>query len=152
MKVNFNLNGRSIIREVAPGETLLETLRSMGISSVRSGCDTANCGICTVWVDEKPILSCSYPAVRAEGKTVTTLEGVRPEAEELMAALAEEGADQCGFCSPGFLMGAIAMLRELSNPSEEEIRRYLSGNLCRCTGYMSQARALRKLYEKRGAQ
>ena len=90
--------------------------------------------------------------LRADGKRITTVEGVRPEAEELMAALAEEGADQCGFCSPGFLMCAIAMLRELKNPSEEEIRAYLSGNLCRCTGYMSQARALKKVYEQREAK
>ena len=152
MIVKFELNGRQLTKDVAPGETLLEMLRKHGISSVRSGCDTANCGICTVWVDEKPILSCSYPAARADGKRITTLEGVRAEAEELMTALAEEGADQCGFCSPGFLMGAIAMLRELDDPSEEEIRAYLSGNLCRCTGYMSQARALKKLYEKRGAK
>lgn len=152
MNVSFYLNGKAVTKEIGPGESLLELLRDCNCSSVRSGCDTANCGICTVWVENAPILSCSYPAARADGKHVTTLEGVRPEAEELMVLLAEEGADQCGFCSPGFLMAALAMLRELSNPTEEEIRHYLAGNLCRCTGYVSQARALRKLYEKRGAK
>lgn len=152
MKIQFNLNGKFLERDIAPAETLLEMLRECNCSSVRQGCDTANCGICTVWVDEVPVLSCSYPAARAEGKKVTTIEGIRAEAEELMALLAEEGADQCGYCSPGFIMAVLAMLRELENPTEEEIQRYLSGNLCRCTGYVSQARALKKLYEKRGAK
>ena len=124
MKITFNLNGKSVEREIAPAETLLEMLRACNCSSVRQGCDTANCGICTVWVDGVPVLSCSYPAARAE----------------------------CGYCSPGFIMAALAMLKELENPTEEEIRQYLSGNLCRCTGYVSQARALKKLYEKRGAK
>lgn len=152
MNVNFNLNGKPVSKEVDPADSLLKVLRACNCTSVRQGCDTANCGICTVWVDGVPVLSCSYPAARAEGKQVTTVEGVRAEAEELMALLAEEGSDQCGFCSPGFLMASLAMLRELENPTEEEIRQYLSGNLCRCTGYMSQARALKKLYEKRGAK
>lgn len=152
MKITFNLNGKSVEREIAPAETLLEMLRACNCSSVRQGCDTANCGICTVWVDGVPVLSCSYPAARAEGRQVTTVEGVRPEAEELMTLLAEEGSDQCGYCSPGFIMAALAMLKELENPTEEEIRQYLSGNLCRCTGYVSQARVLKKLYEKRGAK
>ena len=121
MKITFNLNGKSVEREIAPAETLLEMLRACNCSSVRQGCDTANCGICTVWVDGVPVLSCSYPAARAEGRQVTTVEGVRPEAEELMTLLAEEGSDQCGYCSPGFIMAALAMLKELENPTEEEI-------------------------------
>lgn len=152
MKVKFILNGKPVEKEIAPADSLLHVLRACNCSSVRQGCDTANCGICTVWVDGTPVLSCSYPAARVEGKLVTTVEGVRREAEELMALLAEEGSDQCGYCSPGFIMAALAMLKELENPTEEEIQQYLSGNLCRCTGYVSQTRALRKLYEKRGAQ
>ena len=151
MIIAFTLNGKPVSKDMDPGTSLLTMLRECGCSSVRSGCDTTNCGICTVWVEDTPILSCGYPAARAQGKRVTTLEGVRPEAEEVMALLAEEGADQCGYCSPGFLMTVLAMLRDLNNPSEEEIRHYLAGNLCRCTGYMSQARALRKLYERRSA-
>ena len=152
MKLKFQLNGKNMEREIAPDDTLLHLLRGCGMHSVRGGCDTSNCGICTVWVEGKPVLSCGYPAARAEGRRVTTLEGVRGEAEELMQYMADEGADQCGYCSPGFLMAALAMLRELDDPTDDEIRRYLAGNLCRCTGYESQMRALRRLYEGRRAQ
>ena len=151
MNLTFLLNGETVQTVIDPAASLLETLRACGIHSVRQGCDTENCGICTVWVNETPVLSCSYPAARAEGKRVTTIEGAKDEAKALMDALAAEGADQCGFCAPGFLMSALAMLRELPDPSEEDIRRYLAGNLCRCTGYASQARALRRVYEKREA-
>ena len=146
MKLNLILNGRPETAEIDPAASLLQTLRDLGVHSVRSGCDTGNCGICTVWVDGVPVLSCGYPAARAEGRAVTTVEGVRKEAEPLMAALADEGADQCGFCSPGFIMCALAMQRELKDPTDEEIAAYLAGNLCRCSGYASQMRALRKLF------
>ena len=142
--MRFILNGKPVTRDIRADESLLELLRECGCKSVRSGCDTSNCGICTVWVDEKPILSCSYPAARADGKTVTTIEGVREPAEPLMRAFAEEGADQCGFCSPGLLMTILAMKKELKDPTDEEIGRYLAGNLCRCTGYTSQLRAIRR--------
>lgn len=144
MKLNFTLNGKPVTTEITPDTSLLTVLRALGCHSVRSGCETANCGICTVWVQGVPILSCSYPAARAEGKAITTVEGVRTEADRLIRFMAEEGADQCGFCSPGFLMTVLAMQRELSNPTEEEIARYLAGNLCRCTGYVSHGRMLRK--------
>lgn len=149
MQLNLILNGKPVSQEIRPDDSLLTVLRRANCASVRCACDTGNCGICTVWVDEKPTLSCSYPAPRAEGRRVTTLEGVRAEAEEVMELMAEEGADQCGFCSPGLIMTVLAMLRELDDPSEAEIAHYLSGNLCRCTGYASQSRVLRKLYEKR---
>ena len=152
MKLSFVLNGRPETAEIDPAQSLLDTLRKCGVHSVRSGCDTGNCGICTVWVDGVPVLSCSYPAARAEGKTVTTVEGAKEEAQELMEALAAEGADQCGFCSPGFIMCALAMLKELENPTEDEIKAYLAGNLCRCTGYMSQLRALKSICEKRAGK
>lgn len=149
MKIDFILNGIHTERDAAPDTTLLQLLRDCGVHSVRQGCDTSNCGICTVWVEDKPILSCSLPAPRVIGKKVTTIEGVRRDAEELLSLMAEEGADQCGFCAPGYLMTVLAMLRELPHPTEDEIRQYLSGNLCRCTGYNSQMRVLRKVYEKR---
>ena len=149
MKLKFLLNEKSVEREIAPDQTLLQLLRDCGMHSVRGGCDTSNCGICTVWVDDKCVLSCGYPAARAEGRRVTTLEGVRAEAEELMRCMAEEGADQCGYCAPGFLMSALKMLRELNDPTDDEIRHYLAGNLCRCTGYESQMRAIRRVYEGR---
>ena len=149
MKLRFELNGRRTEREIAPDETLLQTLRACNLHSVRSGCDSSNCGICTVWVDAKPILSCSYSAARAEGRRVTTLEGVRAEAEGLMTYMAAEGAEQCGYCRPGVQMSVLAMTRELEDPTDDEIRHYLAGNLCRCTGYESQMRAIRKVYEGR---
>lgn len=152
MKLSFTLNGRAVTAHAQASDSLLKLLRDCGCASVRSGCDTTNCGICTVWVEERPVLSCAYPAARIEGRNVTTIEGVRQEAGEIMALMAREGADQCGFCSPGFLMTVLAMLRELPDPSEEEIRQYLAGNLCRCTGYASQARMLRSLYETRRGQ
>lgn len=145
--MRFRLNGRMITCEPRADETLLELLRECGCASVRSGCDTTNCGICTVWVDEKPILSCSYPAMRAEGRSITTIEGLKDEAKPLMEAFAAEGADQCGYCSPGLLMTVLAMKKELKSPTDEEIDRYLAGNLCRCTGYSSQFRAIKKYLE-----
>ena len=151
MIVRFALNGREVSADVRPAQSLLETLRALGCHSVRGACDTSGCGVCTVWVDETPVLSCSYPAARAQGRCVTTIEGVREEAEELVRTLADEGAEQCGFCSPGLLMAALAMLREYDDPTEEEIRTYLAGNLCRCSGYQSQARAFRTLLERRRA-
>jgi carbon-monoxide dehydrogenase small subunit len=99
-----------------------------------------------VWVDGKPVLSCTTLAVRANGKKVTTLEGVPEEAAEFAAYLAKEGADQCGFCSPGFIMNVLALKREIENPTPQQIKEYLSGNLCRCTGYQSQYRALMKYF------
>lgn len=146
MKLQFILNGKPQSCEILPNDSLLMTLRRLGCHSVRSGCDTTNCGICTVWVEGKPILSCGYPAARAEGHHVTTLEGVQAEADTLMRFMAEEGADQCGFCSPGFIMSVLALGREIPHPTEEEIKHYLAGNLCRCTGYASQTRILQKYF------
>ena len=116
---------------------------------MKRGCETANCGLCTVWLDGKPVLSCSTLAVRANGRHVTTLEGLQKEAEEFGMFLAAEGGEQCGFCSPGFIMNVLAMERELKNPDEETIKEYLAGNLCRCSGYMSQLRAVKKYLESK---
>lgn len=142
MKLTLWLNEKKVQDEVAPDMMLLEYLRSKGCYSVKCGCETTNCGLCTVWVDGKPMLSCCIPAVRMEGRRVTTLEGLQKEAEEFGTFLAEQGGEQCGFCSPGFIMNVLAMVRELKNPTLDEIKEYLSGNLCRCTGYMSQLRAI----------
>ena len=146
MKIQLVLNGKRIAAEVDPNMMLLDFVRSQGMKSVKRGCDTGNCGLCTVWVDEKPVLSCSTLAVRANGKNVTTLEGVQEEAEEFSRFLALEGADQCGFCSPGLIMAVLALKRENPNPTADEMKEYLSGNLCRCTGYQSQYRALTKYF------
>ncbi|MCI8649971.1 MAG: (2Fe-2S)-binding protein [Anaerotruncus sp.] len=143
MKVQITVNGKLYDKHIPADMLLLDFLRKYGYVSVKRGCDTANCGLCTVWVDEKPVLSCTYPAARADGRQVTTLEGLEQEAQEFGRYLAQRGAEQCGFCSPGFVMNVLAMKRELDDPTDEEIREYLAGNLCRCTGYTAQMEAVR---------
>lgn len=141
--ISFTLNGKKIEDAVSPDQPLLEYVREKGCKSVKRGCETSNCGLCTVLMDGKPVLSCTMLAVRADDHNIITLEGKQQEAEEIGSYLAKEGAEQCGFCSPGLIMNIIAMKDELTNPSEDEIREYLSGNLCRCTGYVSQLRAIK---------
>lgn len=142
MKVKITVNGKLYDKHIPNDMMLIDFLRKYGYYSVKRGCETSNCGLCTVWVEGKPVLSCSYPAARADGMQVTTLEGLREEAEEFGRYLAAQGAEQCGFCSPGFAMTVLAMKRELSNPTETEVREYLAGNLCRCSGYTSQMAAV----------
>ena len=144
MRIQFLLNGMHTEAQIEADKLLLDLLREKGCYSVKRGCETANCGLCTVWLDEKPVLSCSTLAARVHKRSVITLECLQEEAEEFGRFLANEGADQCGFCSPGFIMNVLAMEKELMNPTEEEIREYLAGNLCRCTGYMGQLRAVQK--------
>jgi len=129
--------------DVEKDEFLADTLRAHGLLSVKKACETSCCGLCTVWMDEKSVLSCTILSIRANGKKITTIEGVPREAEEFARVLTAEGSEQCGFCSPGFIMNVLAMKNELVNPSEEEIIHYLTGNLCRCTGYMGQLRAVK---------
>ena len=117
-------------------------MRSLGCKSVKRGCETANCGLCTVFLDEKPVLSCSVLAARVDGRSVTTLEGLQEEAAEFGAFIADQGAEQCGFCNPGFIMNALALFREKPDPNKEEIKEYLAGNLCRCSGYEGQLRGI----------
>ncbi len=152
MNISFWLNGVYRHEEVDPDTLLLDFLREKGCSSVKRGCETANCGLCTVLMDGKPILSCSTLAVRAEGKKVVTLEGLQKEAKEFGSFMANEGAEQCGFCNPGFIMNVFAMLQELKDPTEEEIKEYLAGNLCRCSGFVSQTRSIQKFLKYKKAQ
>lgn len=144
MNIKFWLNGIQRQEEIDPGMLLIDFLREKGCHSVKRGCETANCGLCTVLMDEKPILSCSMLAARIDGKKIVTLEGLQKEAEEFGDFLANEGAEQCGFCNPGFIMNVIAMLRELEEPDEEQIKEYLAGNLCRCSGFVSQTASILK--------
>ncbi len=141
MTVTFWVNGRKQAWEVLPDEVLADSLRGHGFISVKKGCGQGACGLCTVWVEEKPVPSCSVLPVRMEGKQITTLEGVQEEAAAYGRLLVEEGADQCGFCAPGLTMLVLAMKKELVDPSEQQVREYLNGNLCRCSGYYGQIRA-----------
>ena len=149
MQVQIKVNGKLIKDDVSCDLLLIDFLRKHGCYSVKRGCETSNCGLCTVWMDEKPVLSCSILAARANNHSIMTLEGLQEEAKVFADFMANEGAEQCGFCSPGLIMNVLAMEKELKNPSEEEIKNYLAGNLCRCTGYMAQMRAITK-YLNRG--
>ena len=144
MELVLKINGKNVPVNVATDEMLLDTLRGLGFYSVRCGCDTTNCGLCTVWVDGEPSLSCAIPTFRMEGHEVTTLEGLKEEAELLAACIAGEGSDQCGYCTTGMMMSAIALKRRNPDATDEEIKIALVGNLCRCTGYEGQMRAVRK--------
>ncbi len=144
MLIETTINNRRMALAIDPDEYLVDTLRKAGFLSVKRGCDTGSCGLCTVWVEGKPVLSCSTLAIRMSGKKITTIEALQDEALEFARFMADEGAEQCGFCAPGFTMTVLAMKRELKDPTEEEIKHYLNGNLCRCTGYVSQLRAIKK--------
>lgn len=143
MVVTITLNGKKVEALVKPDTLLIDFVRDHGCYSVKRGCETSNCGLCTVWMNKKPVLSCSVLAARADGKEIVTLEGVQERAAEFGTYLANQGGEQCGFCNPGFIMNVLAMEDELNNPTEEEIKAYLSGNLCRCSGYESQLRAIK---------
>ena len=152
MELKFELNGKKIATVVEADSLLLDALRSLGCASVKRGCETSNCGLCTVFVDDKPVLSCSVLAARVSGRKVTTLEGLQEEAADFGAFIADQGAEQCGFCNPGLMMNAIAMFRENPHPTEEEILSYLSGNLCRCSGYEGQLRGIQSYLAFKDAQ
>ena len=149
MELKFTLNGRPVSALIQPDTLLLDLLRQLGCYSVKRGCETANCGLCTVLMDGRPVLSCSTLAARAGGHSVQTLEGLQEEAADFAAFIADQGADQCGFCNPGFVMNTIALLRENPNPSDDEILAYLAGNLCRCSGYEGQLRGIRAYLDQR---
>ena len=149
MEIKLKLNGRNIMASVEADTVLLDFLREKGCLSVKRGCDTSNCGLCTVLMDGKPVLSCSTLAVRANGHEIYTLEGLQAEASDFVGFIADQGADQCGFCNPGFVMNTIALLRENPDPTDDEIRAFLAGNLCRCSGYDGQLRGIRNYLNSR---
>ena len=152
MELNFVLNGKKVSTIIEADSLLLDVVRDLGCLSVKRGCDTSNCGLCTVFVNDKPVLSCSVLAARVEGQKVTTLEGLQEEAAEFGTFIANQGAEQCGFCNPGLMMNAIAMFRENPDPTDEEILAYLTGNLCRCSGYEGQLRGIKSYLEFKKAQ
>lgn len=149
MQISIKLNGKIVNDNIDADMLLIDFVRKHGCLSVKRGCDTSNCGLCTVFLDNKPVLSCSVLAMKANGKEVTTLEGLQEEARDFGQFIAEQGAEQCGFCNPGFIMNTIALLRENPNPTDEEIKEYLAGNLCRCSGYEGQLRGIKNFLKRR---
>ena len=154
MILSLILNGKPIKEEIAPDLLLIDFVRAHGCYSVKRGCETSNCGLCTVFMNDQPILSCSMLAMRADGARIDTLEGLQEEAKEFGAFIADQGAEQCGFCNPGTIMNAIALFRENPEPSDDEIKEYLAGNLCRCSGYEGQLRGIKAFlaYKKEGSK
>ena len=149
MDIKLKLNGKAISAQIDADTILLDFLRDKGCYSVKRGCDTSNCGLCTVLMDGKPILSCSMLAARADGLSIQTLDGLQEEAADFVGFIADQGAVQCGFCNPGFVMNTIALLRENPDPTDDEIRAFLAGNLCRCSGYDGQLRGIRSYLNSR---
>ena len=149
MEIKLTLNGRAVAASIEPDLLLIDFLRDHGCLSVKRGCESEVCGLCTVLLDGQPILSCSMLAARASGHSVQTLEGLQAEAQEFVGFIADQGADQCGFCNPGFVMNTIALLRENPDPTDDEIRAFLAGNLCRCSGYEGQLRGIRNFLNSR---
>ena len=138
LPLTLSVNGNAYPLEVAPGTTLLDAVRDgVGLTGAKEGCDDSECGACMMLLDGKPVNSCSYLALQAEGREVTTVEGLA--AGESLSALQreflEQGGVQCGFCTPGMLISATSLLERNPQPSEDEVRIALAGNLCRCTGY-----------------
>ena len=147
MRIRVILNGKTVEEEIREDLTLLEFVRAHGCFSVKRGCGTSSCGLCTVFLSGKPVLSCSVLAARADGCRVDTLEVLQEEAAPFVGFIADQGAEQCGFCNPGMVMNALALFRENPDPSDDEIREYLAGNLCRCSGYEGQLRGIRSFLD-----
>ena len=151
MEIQLKLNGRPVRDSIDADTLLLDFVRAHGCASVKRGCENSNCGLCTVLLDGQPVLSCSVLAARADGHEVQTLEGLQEEAQAFVTFIADQGAEQCGFCNPGYVMNTIALLRENPDPTDDEIRAYLAGNLCRCSGYEGQLRGIRAFLNARNS-
>ncbi|MEM0014598.1 MAG: (2Fe-2S)-binding protein [Zestosphaera sp.] len=152
VKISFKVNGNVVSLDVNPNELLVNVLRDrLGLTGTKYVCGVGECGACTVLVDGEPTLSCLTLAVEVSGKEVTTIEGLSREGElsEVQRAFIEEGAVQCGYCIPGFVVMSEYLLKEKPTPTEEEIKEYLRGNLCRCTGYINIIKAVKKVAELR---
>ncbi|BCU81739.1 carbon monoxide dehydrogenase [Polycladomyces abyssicola] len=151
MKIRVRVNGQTYESDVEPRKLLVYYLRDdLGLTGTHVGCDTTSCGACTVLLDGKAVKSCTVLAVQADGRDVMTVEGLEQDGElhPLQTAFWEEHGLQCGYCTPGMLMSGYALLQTNPDPSEEEIRRGISGNLCRCTGYMNIVKAIRSAASK----
>jgi len=152
-EVTCTVNGKQRTFLIDVRSSLSDMLRgNAGLDSIKHGCDVGECGACTVLIDGRPFNSCIYLAIWAEGKTILTLEGlsdVKGAISDIQQAFIDEGAVQCGFCTPGFIMASIPIIEKDSPSTREEIRRQISGNLCRCTGYEHIVDAIEKTQKKR---
>jgi aerobic-type carbon monoxide dehydrogenase small subunit (CoxS/CutS family) len=151
MKIEITVNGRKRQFDVEPNKLLLNLVRDeLYLTGTKYGCGIGECGACTVHLDGEAVLACMVLAVDADGKQVDTIEGVAKDGEldPVQEAFIEEGAIQCGFCTPGFIMSTKALLKENPNPTEDEIREYLKGNYCRCTGYVNIIKAVQSAAKK----
>ena len=150
--IEMTVNGEKRQIAVDDRESLLDTLRNLGFTSVKKGCEVGECGACNVLIDGECFNSCIYLAVWAEGKEILTLEGLagpNGEMSDIQQAFIDEAAVQCGFCTPGFIMSATELLQSGKEYSDDEIRKLLSGHLCRCTGYENIFRAVKKTMLRR---
>lgn len=150
MKITFKVNGEPVTMDVKPNELLINVLRDkLKLTGTKYVCGIGECGACTVLLDGEPILSCLTLAVDVNGREVTTIEGISKgdELSEVQEAFVEEGAIQCGYCIPGFIIMGEYLLRIKQRPTEDEIKEYLRGNLCRCTGYVNIIKAIKKASE-----
>ncbi len=149
LEISCIVNGEPVKAKVQPAERLVDLLRNrLDLKGTKTGCEEGDCGACTVLVDGVAVNSCLYPAVEAAGRTVTTIEGLQGTNGEMhpaVNAFVEQGAVQCGFCTPGMVLRAYAFVCENPNPTEEQIRRSVEGNICRCTGYVKIVDAVRRL-------
>ncbi len=150
-EITLTVNGIVYKLPAAAHRSLVSVLRTeLGLTGTKEGCDDCECGACMVLIDGRPVNSCSYLAVQAEGREVTTVEGLASEGEmhPLQRNILEEGGVQCGFCTPGMLISGVALLAANPQPTDEEIRIGLSGNLCRCTGYQKIVQAVRRTVDE----
>ncbi len=147
IKISFKLNGKDVTVETRPNQTLLDMLRGeLGVTSVKKGCEQGECGACTVMLDGSSIASCLVLAPQIEGKLVTTIDGLvdDPLMERLRQAFIENGAIQCGFCTPGMLISSYTLIRDNHKPTVEQVKTSIEGNICRCTGYVQIIKAIMK--------
>jgi len=141
MRIALTVDGRTESAEIGPGESLMEVLRRLGHTSVKNGCDRGDCGSCAILLDGRAVNACLVFAAQAEGRRITTVEGLAP-LHPLQRAVLDGGAVQCGFCTPGMLLTAIELLERTPNPTEDDVREALAGAYCRCTGYVKPVEAI----------